>query len=163
MVYLNSTSIICTIWRLCHLLLFREWKRSYRDNHQIKYKPCIPKCPRVCYSHFTKGTRKFVTVTTNLSKNYLNNPAWRLPSLLSMLVIRKLQRLQIIHHWKGNRVCQENFMRVIPNPPSPPFSNVSEILYHLIVDLRLGWLTVLSSRKIVEQELHFLVRVPLRK
>ena len=162
MVYLNSTSIICTIWRLCRLLLFREWKRSYRDNHQIKYKPCIPKCPRVCYSHFTKGTRKFVTVTTNLSKNYLNNPAWRLPSLLSMLVIRKLQRLQIIHHWKGNRVCQENFMRVIPNP-SPPFSNVSEILYHLIVDLRLGWLTVLSSRKIVEQELHFLVRVPLRK
>ena len=162
MVYLNSTSIICTIWRLCHLLLFHEWKRSYRDNHQIKYKPCIPKCPRVCYSHFTKGTRKFVTVTTNLSKNYLNNPAWRLPSLLSMLVIRKLQRLQIIHHWKGNRVCQENFMRVIPNP-SPPFSNVSEILYHLIVDLRLGWLTVLSSRKIVEQELHFLVRVPLRK
>ena len=161
MVYLNSTSIICTIWRLCRLLLFREWKRSYRDNHQIKYKPCIPKCPRVCYSHFTKGTRKFVTVTTNLSKNYLNNPAWRLPSLLSMLVIRKLQRLQIIHHWKGNRVCQENFMRVIPNPP--PFSNVSEILYHLIVDLRLGWLTVLSSRKIVEQELHFLVRVPLRK
>lgn len=161
MVYLNSTSIICTIWRLCPLLLFREWKRSYRDNHQIKYKPCIPKCPRVCYSHFTKGTRKFVTVTTNLSKNYLNNPAWRLPSLLSMLVIRKLQRLQIIHHWKGNRVCQENFMRVIPNPP--PFSNVSEILYHLIVDLRLGWLTVLSSRKIVEQELHFLVRVPLRK
>ena len=161
MVYLNSTSIICTIWRLCHLLLFHEWKRSYRENHQIKYKPCIPKCPRVCYSHFTKGTRKFVTVTTNLSKNYLNNPAWRLPSLLSMLVIRKLQRLQIIHHWKGNRVCQENFMRVIPNPP--PFSNVSEILYHLIVDLRLGWLTVLSSRKIVEQELHFLVRVPLRK
>lgn len=161
MVYLNSTSIICTIWRLCCLLLFHEWKRSYRDNHQIKYKPCIPKCPRVCYSHFTKGTRKFVTVTTNLSKNYLNNPAWRLPSLLSMLVIRKLQRLQIIHHWKGNRVCQENFMRVIPNPP--PFSNVSEILYHLIVDLRLGWLTVLSSRKIVEQELHFLVRVPLRK
>lgn len=161
MAYLNSTSIICTIWRLCHLLLFHEWKRSYRENHQIKYKPCIPKCPRVCYSHFTKGTRKFVTVTTNLSKNYLNNPAWRLPSLLSMLVIRKLQRLQIIHHWKGNRVCQENFMRVIPNPP--PFSNVSEILYHLIVDLRLGWLTVLSSRKIVEQELHFLVRVPLRK
>lgn len=161
MVYLNSTSIICTIWRLCRLLLFHEWKTSYRDNHQIKYKPCIPKCPRVCYSHFTKGTRKFVTVTTNLSKNYLNNPAWRLPSLLSMLVIRKLQRLQIIHHWKGNRVCQENFMRVIPNPP--PFSNVSEILYHLIVDLRLGWLTVLSSRKIVEQELHFLVRVPLRK
>lgn len=162
MVHLNSTSIICTIWRLCHLLLFHEWKTSYRDNHQIKYKPCIPKCPWVCYSHFTKGTRKFVTVTTNLSKNYLKNPAWRLPSLLSMLVIRKLQRSQIIHHWKGNRVCQENFMRVIPNPP-PPFSNVSEILYHLIVDLRLGWLTVLSSRKIVEQELHFLVRVPLRK
>lgn len=162
MVHLNSTSIICTIWRLCRLLLFREWKRSYRDNHQIKYKPYIPKCPRVCYNHFTKGTRKFVTVTTNLSKNYLNNPAWRLPSLLSMLVIRKLQCLQIIHHWNGNRVCQENFMRVIPNPP-PPFSNVSEILYHLIVDLRLGWLTVLSSRKIVEQELHFLVRVPLRK
>lgn len=162
MVYLNSTSIICTIWHLCHLLLFHEWKRSYRDNHQIKYKPCIPKCPRVCYSHFTKGTRKFVTVTTNLSKNYLNNPAWRLPSLLSMLVMRKPQRSQIIHHWKGNRVRQENFMRVIPNPP-PPFSNVSEILYHLIVDLRLGWLTVLSSRKIVEQELHFLVRVPLRK
>ena len=125
MVYLNSTSIICTIWRLCRLLLFHEWKTSYRDNHQIKYKPCIPKCPRVCYSHFTKGTRKFVTVTTNLSKNYLKNPAWRLPSLLSMLVIRKLQHFQIIHHWKGNRVCQENFMRVIPNSPPPPPSLMS--------------------------------------
>lgn len=27
--------------------------------------------------------------------------------------------------------------------------------YHLTIDFKLGWLTVLSSRKIVEQELHF--------
>lgn len=32
--------------------------------------------------------------------------------------------------------------------------------YHLIVLLRLGWLTVLSSRNIVEQELNFFVRSP---
>lgn len=32
--------------------------------------------------------------------------------------------------------------------------------YHLIVLLRLGWLTVLSSINIVEQELYFLERTP---
>ena len=37
------------------------------------------------------------------------------------------------------------------------------LLYHLMVDLRLGWLTVLSSRKIVEQELNFRVNVPWKK
>ena len=40
---------------------------------------------------------------------------------------------------------------------------VRALLYHLMVDLRLGWLTVLSSRKIVEQELNFLVNVPWKK
>lgn len=32
--------------------------------------------------------------------------------------------------------------------------------HHLIVLLRLGWLTVLSSMNIVEQELYFLVSSP---
>lgn len=32
--------------------------------------------------------------------------------------------------------------------------------HHFIVVLRLGWLTVLSSRNIVEHELYFLVRCP---
>lgn len=32
--------------------------------------------------------------------------------------------------------------------------------HHLIVLLRLGWLTVLSSMNIVEQELYFLLRSP---
>ena len=32
--------------------------------------------------------------------------------------------------------------------------------HHLMVLLRLGWLTVLSSMNIVEQELNFLVKVP---
>lgn len=34
------------------------------------------------------------------------------------------------------------------------------VTYHLIVLFRLGWLTVLSSMKIVEQELYFFVRSP---
>lgn len=32
--------------------------------------------------------------------------------------------------------------------------------HHLMVLLRLGWLTVLSSMNIVEQELNFFVKVP---
>ena len=35
-----------------------------------------------------------------------------------------------------------------------------KVSYHLIVLLRLGWLTVLSSMNIVEQELYFLDRSP---
>ena len=34
------------------------------------------------------------------------------------------------------------------------------VTHHLMVLLRLGWLTVLSSMKIVEQELYFFVRSP---
>lgn len=35
-----------------------------------------------------------------------------------------------------------------------------EVTYHLMVLLRLGWLTVLSSRNIVEHELNFFVSSP---
>lgn len=34
---------------------------------------------------------------------------------------------------------------------------------HLMVYLRLGWLTVLSSRKMVEQELYLRLKVPCYK
>lgn len=37
---------------------------------------------------------------------------------------------------------------------------MQRLRHHLMVLLRLGWLTVLSSMKIVEQELNFLVKVP---
>lgn len=39
-------------------------------------------------------------------------------------------------------------------------TEVRAVTYHLIVLLRLGWLTVLSSRNMVEHELYFLERSP---
>lgn len=38
------------------------------------------------------------------------------------------------------------------------FSELSDATYHLMVYLRLGWLTVLSSKKMVEQELYLRLR-----
>lgn len=37
---------------------------------------------------------------------------------------------------------------------------MQRLCHHLMVLLRLGWLTVLSSMNIVEHELNFLVKVP---
>lgn len=64
------------------------------------------------------------------------------------------------HRKNSDKSWENSFYHGISIFFSNDLDRWSENTYHLMVLFRFGWLTVLSSIKMVEQELYFLVRSP---